>query len=220
MINIKPIDLTEWQTHQAWEAEWHADCANSFNEEAKQFTYARLMGLDEFKGYDRGGRLNWNYGDKSVIDIGGGAYSMLLKSQAKRRAVVDPCTYPNWTKVRYQECGIELYQLPAEEINEGLGTWDIALIYNCLQHTINPQAIIENAKKIAHEIRIFEWVHTGTAIGHPHDLTPEDLDAWLGGTGKVVDLNEGGCVGQCYYGIFPVKALWADTTTWHQTQAY
>jgi len=210
MINIKPtpVDFNEWRTAQEWEREWHDNCANSFNEEAKQFIYASRMGLDEFKGYDRGGRVNWNYGDKTVLDIGGGAYSMLLKSQATKRTVVDPCNYPDWVRSRYEQCGITFISATGEQLSsEHLASpnvpYDIALIYNCLQHTIDPKKIIENAKKLAKEIRIFEWVDTGVSDGHLHDLKAELLDEWLGGQGKVEVIREGGCIGKCYYGIFP-----------------
>lgn len=209
MINIKPVPTAEWLTAQGWERKWHDNCANSFNEEAKQFSYASRMGLNEFKGYDEGGRTNWDYGDKSVIDIGGGAYSMLLKSKGKSLTVVDPCDYPNWVRARYSECGISYHQVPAEFLDRGVELpekiYDIALIYNCLQHTQDPKLIIENVKKIAKEIRIFEWIDTGVSDGHLHDLKEEALNEWLGGIGKVEQIREGGCIGKCYYGIFPTN---------------
>lgn len=209
MININnsptATDPEEWKNAQEWERQWHDNCANSFNEEAKQFTYAQRMGLDEFKGYDRGGRTNWAFGDKLVIDIGGGAYSLLLKSTATIKAVVDPCDYPNWVRQRYNECGVDFYNIPAETINENMRQYDIALIYNCLQHTQDPKLIIENVKKIAKEIRIFEWIDTGVSDGHLHDLKEEALNEWLGGIGKVENIREGGCIGKCYYGIFPTN---------------
>ena len=202
--------MSDWKTAQEWERQWHDNCANSYNEETKQYVYARKMGLDEFKFYDEASRVFWNFGaDKSVIDIGGGAYSLLLKSFAKERSVVDPCEYPDWVRRRYSQCGINYFQVPAEFLDQGVELpvkkYDIALIYNCLQHTIDPKKIIDNVKAIANEVRIFEWVETGTNIGHPHELKAEDLDQWLGGTGKVEQINENGAVGLCYYGIFPTN---------------
>lgn len=207
MINIKPVHISTWQEAQEWEKNWHDTCANSYDEETKQYVYAKRMGLDEFLFRDEAGRIFWNFGaDKSVIDIGGGAYSLLLKSLAQKRTVVDPCNYPNWVRSRYAECGIEFIPLPAERLDlskESKQVYDYALIYNCLQHTIDPKRIIENARKIAKEIRIFEWVETGTNIGHLHTLTEKDLNEWLGGQGKVEEINQSGAVGLCYYGIFP-----------------
>lgn len=51
---------------------------------------------------------------------------------------------------------------------------------------------------------IFEWIETGVNIGHLHTLHAKDLDSWLGGTGKVENINQAGCVGLCYYGVFTV----------------
>lgn len=203
MINIK----NEWTKAQEWEKNWHDNCANSYREETKQYVYANRMGLDEFKFTDEASRIYWNFGaDKSVIDIGGGAYSLLLKSLAGKRTVIDPCNYPAWIEARYKELGIEYYKIPAEDL-EPTHIYDYALIYNCLQHTIDPKKIIENAKATAKEVRIFEWIETGTNIGHLHNLTIENLDQWLGGIGKVERINEGGAVGLCYYGIFPTTKV-------------
>lgn len=216
MINIKPakIDLEVWRKAQEWERQWHDNCANSYDEETKQYVYAHYMGLDEFAFRDEAGRLFWNFGaDKTVLDIGGGAYSLLLKSFAKKRTVVDPCNYPDWTRARYAECGITFITATGEQLDKHYALdpanqdlkYDYALIYNCLQHTIDPQKIIENAKRLAKEIRIFEWIETGTNIGHLHELTEEGLNEWLGGTGKVEVINQNGAVGKCYYGIFPTN---------------
>lgn len=201
--------LHDWKAAQKWERDWHGDCANSFNEELKQFVYAQRMSLDEFKVQDVASRTFWNFGDNTVIDVGGGAYSLLLKSIAKKRAVIDPCDYPNWVKMRYLECGISFLNEPAElfvdEVRpECLPKADIALIYNCLQHTVDPEKVIKAARLMAKEIRIFEWIETGVNIGHLHTLHAKDLDSWLGGTGKVENINQAGCVGLCYYGVFTV----------------
>lgn len=205
MINMKN---EEWMKAQEWEREWHGDCANSFHEEQKQFVYAQRMGLDEFKVVDPAGRIFFDFGMKNIVDIGGGAYSLLLKSKAQNRTVIDPCDYPNWVKQRYSDLNIEYIQQPAEEIPSfatNYEIYDIALIYNCLQHTIDPKKIIENVKKTAREIRIFEWIETGTNLGHLHNLTEANLNKWLKGKGKVERINQDGCVGMCYYGIFPTK---------------
>lgn len=194
-----------WQDATEWERNWWGDCANSFNEEAKQYIYAKYMGLGEF-ATNWYGRRGWDFGDKKVIDIGGGPCSILLKSKATIRLVVDPCAYPSWVVRRYIECGVEFENRKAEdEYIRGHATFDLALIYNCLQHTENPALIIANVKRIAKELRIFEWVDTGLSDGHLHDLTEENLNEWIGvGEGKVMDLNEGPVVGKAYFGIFPL----------------
>jgi hypothetical protein len=51
-------------------------------------------------------------------------------------------------------------------------------------------------------IRIFEWIDEPISIGHPQLLTEEKLNKWLGGVGKVERLDESGCHGMAYYGVF------------------
>jgi hypothetical protein len=80
--------------------------------------------------------------------------------------------------------------------------FDEVWIYNCLQHTIDPEKILANARASAKIIRIFEWIDEPISIGHPQLLTQEKLDKWLGGVGKVEDINQQGCHGRCYYGVF------------------
>lgn len=194
------LPTQEWLDAQQWETEWHGNCINSYNEETKQFIYARLMGMD---GYATNwwGRRGWNFGDKTIVDLGSGPYSILLKCEATKKIAVDPAPYPDWVKARYEAANVDFLQLPAEIYTCG-EVVDEVLIYNCLQHTIDPAEIIRQAKSYSKIIRIFEWIDTGTSDGHLHDLHAEDLDRWLGGEGKVGMLNQSPCVGKAYFGIF------------------
>jgi hypothetical protein len=75
-------------------------------------------------------------------------------------------------------------------------------MYNLLPHVINPELVIKNALNAAKILRIFDWIDMNVSPGHPNKLTEKDLNKWLGGNGKVEIINENGCVGKCYYGIF------------------
>lgn len=199
----KKYKTMSWNDDQKWEAKWWADCANTFNEEYKQLLYARLMGLAPFA--ELGRDPVYDLGHKSVLDIGGGPVSMLLKCKNRGKVtVLDPCPYPDWVKLRYATADIEYLVAPAEDIGTRLKLqpYDEVWIYNVLQHTIDPQLIIANARMVGHKIRIFEWIDTPTTIGHPHTLTKNDLDTWLHGVGIVQDLNENNCNGRAYYGQF------------------
>jgi 2-polyprenyl-3-methyl-5-hydroxy-6-metoxy-1,4-benzoquinol methylase len=193
-----------WDKAQEWESKWHGNCANTYNEETKQYIYAEYMGLNEF-ATNWYGRRGWNFGSRSVIDIGGGPCSMLLKSAAKDRLVVDPCSYPAWVRARYEDTKIRYLKMKAEDFLEKVFVKekvDLALIYNVLQHTEDPEKIIANIREIANEIRIFEWIDTPINEGHIHTLTSENLDRWLGGKGKSQFINRSPVVGKAYYGIF------------------
>lgn len=178
-----------WAKENEWERNWWCNCANTYAEETKQFVYMNRMGVTDvdLKG-------------KSVIDIGGGPVSFLLKCQNVKGYVVDPCFYPSWVWQRYEAAGIKYLQSKGEDFCGIVA--DEVWIYNCLQHTESPRQVIENVRKHGKLIRIFEWVYTSVEPGHPHSLNQEDLDSWLGGRGSVEEINQDGCVGICYYGVF------------------
>ena len=195
--------MQTWEEAQKWEREWHGNCANSYNEETKQYIYSKFMGIDGYKT-NYYGRIGWDFGDRSILDVGCGPYSLLMKSVAKRKVGVDPCPYPLWVNMRYESADVEFVQVAAEHFVTD-EVFDEALIYNCLQHTINPEKIIQNVLACSKLVRIFEWIETGTADGHLHDLHAEDLDRWLGGSGKADYIDVGPCVGMAYWGIFKGK---------------
>lgn len=191
--------------HQEFERDWWGDCLNTAGEEAKQLSYARRMRLEFVPYLDKCWSIDAQ--GKQIIDIGGGPVSLLLKTHNRheRCVVVDPCEYPDWVSARYAEGNIFM----SRETGEGLKAsgYDEVWIYNCLQHTEDPKKIIENARKAAPVLRIFEWVNTGTSLGHPHDLKPELLNEWIGGYGTTEYINETNngrdyAVGECYYGVF------------------
>jgi len=195
--------MNNWKKAQNWELDWWGNCTNTFGEEYKQFAYARCMGLKTF--HNGKSPFNIDLNNASILDIGGGATSLLLKCVNHHHSkVVDPLKLPDWVIMRYQNAGIDFLNVTGESFN-GAG-FDEAWIYNCLQHTQNPELIIENAKQAANLIRIFEWIDTPTNEGHPHSLTKENLDTWLDGYGKVDLVNENTAVGKAYYGIFPKKS--------------
>jgi 2-polyprenyl-3-methyl-5-hydroxy-6-metoxy-1,4-benzoquinol methylase len=189
-----------WEEAQQWEKDWHGDCVNSYNEETKQYIYAKFLGLDSYKT-NYYGQIGWDFGDRSILDLGCGPYSLLMKSKANKKVAIDPCNYPEWVRMRYKAAGVEYIQSTAEhwQTNE---VFDEVLIYNCLQHTIDPKRIIQNALSCSKVVRLFEWVEQGISDGHIHDLHATELDQWLGGHGKTDYISVGPCVGQAYWGIF------------------
>jgi hypothetical protein len=186
---------------QAWERDWWGTCANTYGEETKQLTYAYRMGLinmpiaGHWPAYDLGGH--------SVLDLGGGPASILLKTvNGGRRVVVDPCRYPEWVTARYGLAGIEQVMAMGETYRPD-ERFDECWVYNVLQHAEDPEAITATARASADAVRIFEWVDMPPVIGHPHTLTRNDLDRWLGGRGATVALSgENDCWGTAYYGVF------------------
>jgi hypothetical protein len=180
-----------------FEKDYWGNCCNTFDEDQKHYVYARFMGLKRV-GY------SFDVAGARIIDIGGGPTSMLLKTTnlAPRSLVVDPLDYPMWTYDRYSTKGIDSMICRGEDIYEE--GYDEAWIYNCLQHTDDPELIIQNALRAANTLRIFEWVDIPPHEGHPIELTKEKLDRWIGREGQTIQLGESGCFGKAYYNVITI----------------
>lgn len=188
--------------HQKYEREWWGNCANTFSEEARQITYAHRMGLVNTPDPYTGRWPQYDLGNKSILDIGGGPSSLLLKCiNHGSCAIVDPCPYPEWTRRRYALAGITVFEEPAESFSSRQ-KFDEAWIYNVLQHVQDPFEVINCAKQHAKVLRIFDWINTPPSLGHPHTLTKNLLDQWIGCDGEVSWVDENSAVGNAYYGCY------------------
>lgn len=205
--------MSDWEKAQEFESSWWDNCTNTLGEELKQLEYAKRM---ELKFVSKYGQV-FIETDKSIVDIGGGPVSMLLKATPNKdvkRLVIDPVKYPDWVYTRYDVASIEYGVMKGEDyrditrsVSKGSNIifykdkFDECWIYNCLQHTQDPRKIIENAKNIAKTIRIFEWLEIPTDQGHIHTLHKSDLDDWLGQEGKTEELNTNALRGLSYYNV-------------------
>jgi hypothetical protein len=178
-----------------FEKKYWGDCCNTFDEDQKHYVYANLMELTRH-------HYSFDVGNKTVLDIGSGPTSMLLKTvNLKAGKVVDPIEYPQWTRDRYAMKNITVQVDIGENVNES--GWDEVWIYNCLQHAEDPERIIANAKQAGRVLRFFEWIDIPAHDGHPWMLTEELLNQWIGAMGATCQLAESGCYGRAYYGVFP-----------------
>ena len=186
MTTDEQIELAHW-----------GDCCNTHQEERKQYVYADHMRIE---------REHYSFivRRRNIIDIGGGPVSMLLKCQDLGvGAIVDPLKYPTWTQDRYRSKNIHVLNHGGETLDET--GWHEVWIYNCLQHVQDPKKIIENAKRAAPVLRIFEWIDLPAHPGHPQELKADKLDKWIGGRGNVsrmTDVGVFGTLSQAYYGVF------------------
>jgi 2-polyprenyl-3-methyl-5-hydroxy-6-metoxy-1,4-benzoquinol methylase len=189
-----------WIEAQVFEKNWWSTCQNTVWEEIKQLNIAPLMGLKVVPNAYTNYRIPLN--GQSILDIGGGPSSLLLKCENYGESTVaDPCDYPKWVEQRYKEAGIHYSKVKGEDILPGK-MYDEVWIYNCLLHVENPLKIIRNAQKVGKIIRLFEWVDTKVVPGHPQTFTEKQLNEWLKGEGKVHNLNSNGNYGTGYAGVF------------------
>lgn len=188
--------------HQEYEKDWWGPCVNTFSEEAKQISYAHRMRLVNEPDLYTGRWPQYDMRGKSVLDIGGGPVSILLKCVNLGKAlVVDPCPYPAWVRDRYTLHNVEVVQGPGETFTTD-ETFDEVWIYNVLQHVEDPEAIIKTAKAHGKVLRIFEWIDTDPTLGHPHKLRDGILNSWIGFKGTTEQMNENTAYGHAYYGAF------------------
>jgi SAM-dependent methyltransferase len=185
-----------WEDDQEWEKNWWGDCLNTWGEEQKQRHYAKCMGLHELSNSQYS--FYYDLGGKSVLDIGCGPVSLLLKCVNLGAAkAIDPLRYPEWIAARYGYANINYERMKGEDV-EATG-FDEVWIYNVLQHVVDPEKIIKNALRAGKIVRVFEWLEIGEAPGHPHNLLEDQMNEWLGGQGRV---NADVPRGKEYYGIF------------------
>jgi len=204
-------DLHSLTDDQLFEASWWGTCQNTYGEETKQLVYARYMGLDFT---DQGGPgPEIDLGETSVLDVGGGPCSLLLKCRGGQRSVVDPCPFPIWVADRYAVAGVHWFHEPAEWFLPGAHRFDEIWIYNVLQHVVDPELVVRRSRERAATIRIFEWMNMAPHEGHPHELRRELLEKWLEEEGMTSYVNEGGAVGEAFWGIFPSAAASNVTDT-------
>jgi len=184
---------------QNFERNWWGNCVNTLGEERKQLVYAQHMGII-FNDTGGPGPVHFLAG-ASVLDIGGGPCSMLLKVEdGGKLKVIDPLPIPEWCKARYEAAGIEYVQQGAEQGVDG-DAFDEVWIYNALQHVEDPERVLAVARQAGQLLRVFEWVDIPAHEGHPHELTVESLNRWAGFEGYRVEVNWHGAVGSAWVGI-------------------
>jgi glycosyltransferase involved in cell wall biosynthesis len=200
--------MDAWDIAQQKETAWWGDCTNTADEEAKQLKYAAFMGIDEAYRVKGSG---WFYPPfdmqgKSVLDIGGGPVSLLLKCTHRGRSVVaDPASWPAWVHDRYGAASIEYVRKPVEELDLG-EVFDEVWMYNVLQHVQDPARVIEAAKRHAKSLRVFEWLDTEINEMHPHALSAAWLDEHLGVTGTVHHIEWERYVPKAYSAVIKLRS--------------
>lgn len=188
------ITREDWQKENKWEMDWWGNCANTYNEQIKQDMMVGYLNLRKYVNE----KADINMMGKSILDIGGGPVSLLLRVVgATKRVVVDPCNYPEWVKSRYEQCGINFLQILAEDM-EFSDKFNEVWLYNCLEHVMNPEQIAERAMMYGKKIRICEYLLKDIWPGHPQLLTKDRLDKMFNREG-LIDTTKNPPI---YYGVF------------------
>lgn len=198
--------MNDIEQRNTQESKYWRNCydAVAFGEVQKQIMYGREMGLWDAYG-DEYGDLNLQ--GNSVVDMGGGPWSMLLRCHnTGRTVVIDPIQWPPSVQRRYENYGIELIRAGGEDIDYLCGKADEVWIYNCLQHVTDPAKVLRNAMSLGKRLRIFEWLNIPADTCHPHVLTPGMILNGLKGctieTVNIKRMNEYLCNADAFIGVF------------------
>jgi len=124
---------------------------------------------------------------KSVLEVGAGPNGLCLRASNGRRKIIDAADYPEWVWKRYEYFGVEYENIMAEDMNES--GWDEVWLINCMQHTDNPDKVMDNIKKAGKVLRIFEWLNIPTDTNHKQSFTKEWYDKKLNICGKDIFIN-------------------------------
>lgn len=166
------ISKNEWQSCQVYEKKsWGDDIyihANN-NEIIKQNVYAQLLEITNQTNFS-----SIDLNQKTVLDVGCGPISLLLRCHNFKKAVgVEPLFYNEKVDKEYLNKNIQLIRIPAEEMNFNENEFDEVWMYNVLQHTYDPEKILQKLNTYAKCIKIFEWLDTPPHEGHPQESSEE-----------------------------------------------
>lgn len=116
----------------------------------------------------------------SVLDIGCGPDSLtrLLRPFLGDVTALDPLFFSEEDEGRYIDAGIDRVISAAEDFAPWEDTawrpWDEVWVYNCLQHTRDPLAVLTTAQRCARRcVRVFEYVDVPTDALHLHVITAD-----------------------------------------------
>ena len=190
------IDLDRWQLAQDTEFTHHQDLRLEAYSHASRIIerYLEINYEEDFK-------------DKVIVEVGGGPRGSILhtKGNFKRGILVEPLIdrWPAEIRKDYEDIGVEIVAGAYEdlEIDEQIDeTW----FFNVIQHVIDPEAMLTQAKETSKIIRLFESIGSVTDTAHPHFITKETFTDVLGEFGKVYEggSRTGFHGADCYYGTW------------------
>ncbi len=113
--------------------------------------------------------------DKKILESGGGCHPSVYFCKGLKKAVnVEPLfdKFPDNIKNKLNSAGIETLSVAFEDY-KGRTKFDEVWFFNVLQHVRDPLLQIENAKRIASVVRVFEPIDTAINNEHPHSFNIE-----------------------------------------------
>jgi hypothetical protein len=176
-----------WQKAQEEERKWHTMTFDAGYEHYKESyrQYFEWVGIDpDLQG-------------KSVVEIGPADFPALgYCTNGWNCLIIEPMPSEHLKRFDIPICT----DLAEDAIYECDEVW----FFNVLQHVIDPNKIIERAKKQSKVIRFFEPIDYGIDVCHPWNLTEEMFKDWFGNV-KIYPPNpNANCfhTWKCCYGVW------------------
>lgn len=147
---------------------------------------------------------------KKILESGGGCYpASYFCSGLKKSVNVEPLCeeFPEQIKSKLSAKNIEYVSTPFEDYKTNI-KFDEVWFFNVLQHVKDPVLQIENAKRIAKIIRVFEPIDTAINNEHPHSFNIDFFRTQFPNT--EVKLYEGGTVAK-FHGANCAYLVWTKT---------
>lgn len=113
--------------------------------------------------------------NKKILESGGGCYPAVYFCKGLKKAVnVEPLynQFPKDIQLKLTDAHIECVSVGFEDYKTQ-SEFDEVWFFNVLQHVRDPYLQIQNAKKIASTIRVFEPINTQINNEHPHTFSIE-----------------------------------------------
>lgn len=158
------VSKETWQAAQIEERKFHTE---GFHEGREHYglsydQYFKYLGIDK------------DLQGKNIVEIGPADFPALAycKNLGEKSLVIEPMPSEN-----LKLSGLNIITDLAEDaIYEADEVW----LMNVLQHVIDPNLIVERAKKQSKVIRYFEPINYGIDVCHPWNLIKEMFEDWFG----------------------------------------
>lgn len=207
----------KWENANVLESEfWHLYTAE-VDTLKYQEQYINALGIrdDYFCPPDN----SLNMSNLNVLDVGGGPCSILLRTNnlwgnqhkgVKKGVVIDPLIITEHQKLRYDYYGIDYIQDQSENIDmyySKKGYFDECIIYNCLQHVLDPIKILDKITYLSKRVRIAEPLNVPTDHMHLHMFNKEYFDNYFTEDKFNIHSISVETIGSCshYVGLFDIK---------------
>ena len=164
---VKEITPDEWRAAQYGEANFWAQFLLN-NGLTCEDDFLKFVVMSYFEIHPD----HTDFGEETLVDVGGGPIGILTMLKAKRKIVVDPLPIPT------KDESIERLTDMGEEIHLPDEMADKVFLYNVLQHVMSPEKVMKECWRILKTggtFFILEQINDKTEdyITHPHYLTPE-----------------------------------------------